>query len=63
LGEGEEIHVQDVQLARRLKRDENGATLLEYTVLLGLLVVAVLATIGLVGAWILGQWSALNTAL
>jgi pilus assembly protein Flp/PilA len=43
--------------------DEEGAALIEYTVLLGILLVAVIATITLVGTWISGQWTALNTAL
>jgi pilus assembly protein Flp/PilA len=45
------------------KKDEDGATLIEYTVLLGILLIAVLAIIGAVGVWINGQWTALNTAL
>jgi len=52
-----------LRFVRKLRRDENGSTLLEYTVLLGLLLVAVIATISLVGAWALGTWTALNTAL
>jgi pilus assembly protein Flp/PilA len=52
-----------IQLLKRLAKDEDGAALLEYTVLLGILLVAVIATITLVGTWISGQWTALNTAL
>ncbi len=47
----------------RLTNDEDGAALIEYTVLLGILLVAVVATIGLVGTWVSGQWTNLNTAL
>jgi len=36
-------------LVRRLSKDEDGASLVEYTVLLGLLLVAVIAVIGSVG--------------
>ena len=50
-------------LIQGLRRDENGAALIEYTVLLGILLVAVIATIGLVGVWIAGQWTALQAAL
>jgi pilus assembly protein Flp/PilA len=50
-------------LLKRLARDEDGAALLEYTVLLGLLLVATIATVTLVGTWISGQWTALNGAL
>jgi pilus assembly protein Flp/PilA len=52
-----------VNLLRRLSKDEDGAALIEYTVLLGILLVAVIATIGLVGTWISGRWTALNAAL
>ncbi len=46
-----------------LVRDEEGATLIEYTVLLGIMLVAVIATIVLVGTWVSGQWTTLNAAL
>ena len=46
-------------LFRRLGKDEDGASLVEYTVLLALLLVAVIAVIGSVGAWMSGQWSSL----
>jgi pilus assembly protein Flp/PilA len=49
--------------AFRFKKDEDGAALIEYTVLLGILLVAVIAIIGLVGTWINGQWHALQTQL
>ena len=44
-------------------KDEEGAALIEYTVLLGIMLVAVIATIVLVGTWVSGQWTALNAAL
>jgi pilus assembly protein Flp/PilA len=50
-------------LVRRLAKDEDGATLVEYTVLLGILLVAVIASITAVGSWINGKWSALSAAL
>ena len=46
-----------------LRDDESGAALVEYTVLLGILLVAVIATIALVGTWVSGKWTALHTAL
>jgi pilus assembly protein Flp/PilA len=52
-----------IKLLIRTKNDENGAALVEYTVLLGVLLVAVIATIALVGTWVSGKWTALNTAL
>jgi pilus assembly protein Flp/PilA len=54
---------QALQLLNRLKKDEEGAALVEYTVLLGIMLVAVVATIGLVGGWVNTKWTALWTAL
>jgi pilus assembly protein Flp/PilA len=51
------------KLVRRLGKDEEGAALIEYTVLLGILVVAVIATIVAVGVWVNGKWTALQTQL
>jgi pilus assembly protein Flp/PilA len=52
-----------LNLLKQLARDEEGAALIEYTVLLAILLVAVIATIGLVGTWISGKWTALDKAL
>jgi pilus assembly protein Flp/PilA len=48
---------------KKLVRDEEGAALIEYTVLLGILLVAGLATIVVVGAWVNTKWSALQGQL
>ena len=48
---------------KALPQDEDGAALIEYTVLLGILVVAVIVTITAVGSWVNVKWSALNTAI
>jgi pilus assembly protein Flp/PilA len=48
---------------RRLGKDEEGAALIEYTVLLGILVVAVIATIIAVGGWVNNKWTLLNGQL
>ena len=50
-------------LLKRLGRDEKGAALIEYTVLLGVLLVSVITTIGLVGNWINAKWAALICSL
>lgn len=50
-------------LVSKLRKDQDGAALIEYTVLLGILIVAVIATITLVGGWVSGQWTALQGAL
>ena len=54
---------QALQLVKRLGRDEEGAALVEYTVLLGIMLVAVISTIVLVGGWVNTKWAALWTAL
>jgi pilus assembly protein Flp/PilA len=55
--------VKTIQLLRRLGKDEDGAALLEYTVLLGILLIAVIAVIAAVGGWISKEWTALNSKL
>ena len=48
---------------QRLKSDEEGAALIEYTVLLGIMLVAVIVTIVAVGGWVSNKWIALSTNL
>jgi pilus assembly protein Flp/PilA len=48
---------------RALSLREDGAALIEYTVLLGILVVAVISLIVAVGRWVNGRWSTLNAQL
>ena len=50
-------------LIEKLRRDEDGAALIEYTVLLGVLIVAVIATIVAVGGWVNTKWTTLNSTL
>ena len=52
-----------LKLIRKFGRDEVGAALVEYTVLLGVMLVAVIGTIALVGGWVNTKWAALWTAL
>jgi pilus assembly protein Flp/PilA len=52
-----------VKVFSKFLKDEDGAALIEYTVLLGILLIAVIATIGLVGTWVSKQWLALDKAL
>jgi len=51
------------KFVKALGSDESGASLIEYTVLLGILLVAVIGTIALVGGWISNQWTALSNQL
>jgi pilus assembly protein Flp/PilA len=48
---------------RNLIRDENGAALIEYTVLLGILLIATIAIIGGVGSWVSSEWVSLSTSI
>jgi pilus assembly protein Flp/PilA len=48
---------------KKFGKDEKGAALIEYTVLLGIMLVAVIATIVFVGSWISGQWTSLSSSL
>jgi pilus assembly protein Flp/PilA len=50
-----------ISLLNRIKKDENGAALIEYTVLLGILLIAVIAIIAGVGGWISAEWASLST--
>ena len=44
-------------------KDEDGAALIEYTVLLGILLVAVIIVISAIGGWINKEWTNANAAL
>lgn len=50
-----------VKLARDLHKDESGAAFIEYTVLLGVILVASIATIAAVGIWAAGRWAELSS--
>lgn len=50
-------------LLARVRKDEKGATMVEYSILIGLITAAVIAAIVFVGGWVGTQWSDLQTAL
>ena len=50
-------------LIRDFHDDQSGAAFVEYTVLIGLVLVLSIAIIGAVGLWANNQWTALNTAV
>lgn len=52
-----------MSILKKLARDEEGASLIEYTVLIGIITVGAIATILLVGTWVTTRWQALNSAL
>ena len=49
--------------AERLSHDESGVTMLEYTILLGIITVAVIASVAYAGTWVSGKWTALTAKL
>lgn len=49
--------------AQKLKDDIKGASLIEYSLLIGIIAAAVVLTIGLVGDKIVDYWGDLNTAM
>jgi pilus assembly protein Flp/PilA len=51
------------KLMTKLGADEEGAALIEYTVLLGILLIAVITTIGLVANWVSNKWHNLQANL
>ena len=51
------------KMATRFLKSEDGASFLEYTVLLAIILVASILTIRAVGTWAAGQWSFLNTTV
>ena len=49
--------------AERFSHDEDGVTMLEYTILLGIITVAVIASVAYAGTWVFGKWTALTAQL
>jgi pilus assembly protein Flp/PilA len=47
----------------QLYRDERATALMEYSLLLGMVVVAVIAIVVFAGQWVSTQWSALSSGL
>ncbi len=50
-------------IAISLWKDRRGASLLEYSLLIGIIVAVTVGVITAVGAWVTGRWTALQTAL
>lgn len=47
----------------KIKDDEQGVTMLEYTILIGIITVAVILAVVYAGSWVASQWGLLTTAL
>jgi pilus assembly protein Flp/PilA len=54
---------QLTSVVKDFARDERGASLLEYSILLGIITVAVIGSVFSVGSWVSGRWAALVTNL
>ena len=50
-------------LLARTRKDENGATMIEYSILIGLITAVVIAFIFAVGTYVSGAWSLLCSNL
>jgi pilus assembly protein Flp/PilA len=50
-------------IARQFRDDEDGAAMVEYTILIGLITVAVILSIVFVGTWVGTKWTALTAAI
>ena len=48
-----------VRLLHEIRKDEEGAALIEYTILLGIIAVAVIGFATTISGWITTQWSTL----
>ena len=51
------------KLFNRFTRDESGATLIEYSLLIGLITVLAVFAVTAVGVWVNGQWETLQTTI
>lgn len=44
-------------------KDDRGVTMLEYTILIGIITVAVILAVVYAGSWVASQWGVLTSAL
>ena len=51
------------QTARDLLTNKSGATMIEYSILIGLITVSLIASIVVIGPWLALQWANLQAAL
>jgi pilus assembly protein Flp/PilA len=51
--------VKALKLLNQIRKDEEGAALIEYTILLGIIAVAVIGFATTISGWITTQWSTL----
>ena len=51
------------RMFKKLWRDERGLETVEYAIITGLIVAATITAIGILGAWVTGQFTAVNTVV
>jgi pilus assembly protein Flp/PilA len=54
---------QLANLVKQFARDERGASLLEYTILIGIITIVAIGSITSVGTWVSTKWGKLVTAI
>ena len=52
-----------LKLCREFFKEEDGQDMVEYTILTGMIVVAIIASITTVATWVTGKWTALAATL
>lgn len=57
------LYVKAKTLLWSLRKDTEGATIIEYSLLIGLITVLAVGTIVAMGGWVFDQWDALDTAV
>lgn len=60
---GELVELTMRKLLDNFAKNEDGAALIEYSILIGLIAVAVITAVTAIGGWITGRWNTLNGAL
>ena len=53
------LMLKAVRLVNRIRKDEEGAALIEYTILLGIIAIAVIGFATTISGWIITQWATL----
>jgi pilus assembly protein Flp/PilA len=54
---------QFLGIVKKFARDERGASLLEYTILIGIISALAITTITTIGGWVTTTWAGLVTSL
>jgi pilus assembly protein Flp/PilA len=52
-----------LQSIKAFAQDDSGVTMLEYTILLGIITVAVITSVAYAGGWVSTQWKGLTAKL